>query len=99
METLQQKNIYNPFLEYGNELESIISKKGYTIDIANMLRLSFPVMIEYYGHKYKDILFNVLKKDDIKIPEKSENIYDIVQKYTPPNIKKDHKYVQLMMLN
>ncbi len=87
METLQQKNIYNPFLKYGNELEAIISEKQYTTDIANMLRLSFPVMIEYYGHEYKDIFFDVLKKIDIKIPENGENMYDILQKYILHNIK------------
>lgn len=87
MQNLQEKYKYTLFLEYSNELESIISKKAYSTDIANMLRLSFPVMIEYYGHEYKNVLFNVLKEINIEIPEDDKNMYDIVQKYTPPNIE------------
>lgn len=88
MQNLQKKYKYNPFLEYSDELESVIAEKAYTADIANMLRLSFPVMIEYYGHEYKNILFNVLKQVNIEMPEDNQNMFDIVQKYTPPNIEK-----------
>ena len=78
MQNLQEKYKYTPFLEYSDELESIISEKAYSTDIANMLRLSFPVMIEYYGHEYKNVLFNVLKEVNIEIPEDDKNMYDIV---------------------
>ena len=88
MQTLQEKYKYNPFLEYSDELEAVIAEKAYTADIANMLRLSFPVMIEYYGHEYRNVLFNVLREVNIEIPEDGQNMYDIVQKYTPPNIEK-----------
>lgn len=91
MQTLQEKYRYNPFLEYGNQLETIISQKQYDSDIADMLRLSFPIMVEYYGHEYKDILFNVLKNVDIEIPKNNENMYDIATKYTPKNIEKRSK--------
>lgn len=87
MQNLQQKYNYNTFLEYRDELEEVISEKAYSSDIANMLRLSFPIMIEYYGHEYKNVLFNVLRKIDIEIPEDGKNMYDIVQKYTPSNIE------------
>lgn len=86
MSELQEKYKYNPFSKYSDELESVISEKGYTANIANMLRLSFPIMIEHYGHEYKDILFDALKDIDIVIPENGETMYDIVQKYTPSNI-------------
>lgn len=88
MQTLQEKYMYNPFLEYGDELEVIINEKGYTADIANMLRLSVPVMLEYYGHDYGNVFFNALRKVNIEIPEDGLNMYDIVQKYTPSNIEK-----------
>lgn len=88
MQTLQEKYKYNPFLKYGDELEEIISKKEYDEDISNMLRLSFPIMIEYYGHEYKNILFDALKQTDIVLPKDDENMYDIVKKYTPSNIIK-----------
>ena len=69
MQTLQEKYRYNPFLQYGNELETIISEKEYDADVADMLRLSFPIMVEYYGHEYKDILFDALRKISIEIPK------------------------------
>lgn len=87
MQNIREKYKYNPFLEYGDELEAIISEKAYATDIANMLRLSFPIMVEYYGHEYKDILFKALREINIEIPEDGQNMYDIVQKYTPPNIQ------------
>ena len=88
MPSLQQKYRYNPFLKYSDELETVISEKEYDADIANMLRLSFPVMIEYYGHEYKDVLFNVLRKINIEKPLENETMYDIVQKNTPLNLKR-----------
>lgn len=88
MQPLQEKYKYNPFIKYGKELESIISEKAYSENIASMLRLSFPIMIEYYGHEYKDILFHTLKEITIEMPQDETNMYDIVQKYTPSNIEK-----------
>lgn len=91
MQTLQEKYRYNPFLQYGNELETIISEKEYDADIADMLRLSFPIMVEYYGHEYKDILFDVLRQVSIEMPKDNENMYDIVTRHTPANIEKKSK--------
>lgn len=91
MQTLQEKYRYNPFLQYGSELETVISEKEYDSDIADMLRLSFPIMVEYYGHEYKDILFNVLRQVNIEMPKDNENMYDIVLKNTPANIEKRSK--------
>lgn len=88
MKNLQQKYKYTSFLEYSDELESVISEKACNEDIANMLRLSFPVMIEYYGHEYKNLLFQVLKDINLEMPEDDKNMYDIVQKYTPSNLEK-----------
>lgn len=88
MQTLQEKYRYNPFSKYSNELETIISEKEYDKDIADMLRLSFPIMVEYYGHEYKDILFEVLRQVSIEMPKDNKNMYDIVTKYTPTNIEK-----------
>ena len=76
METLQEKYKYNPFSKYGEELEEIISEKQYDVDIAEMLRLSFPIMVEYYGHEYSDVLFDTLKQTDIIVPKNNENMYD-----------------------
>lgn len=87
MSELQEKYKYNPFTKYSNELESVIFEKGYNENIANMIRLSFPIMIEHYGHEYKDTLLDVLKDVDIVIPEDGETMYDVVQKYTPKNIE------------
>lgn len=88
MQTFKEKYKYNAFNKYSNELETIIAPKKYNPSISNMLRLSFPIMIEYYGHEYKDILFDTLKQIDIVIPENNESMYDIVKKYTPSNIEK-----------
>ncbi len=88
MPLLQQKYRYNSYLKYHDELEAVISEKEYDTDIANMLRLSFPIMIEYYGHEYKDILFNVLRKINIEKPLENETMYDIVKKNTPSNLKR-----------
>lgn len=88
MQTLQERYRYNPFVQYENELETIILEKEYNADIADMLRLSFPIMVEYYGHEYKDILFDVLRQVSIEMPKDNENMYDIVTKYTPSNIEK-----------
>lgn len=91
MQILQEKYRYNPFSQYSNELETIISEKKYDEDIADMLRLSFPIMVEYYGHEYKDILFDVLRQVSIEMPKDNENMYDIVAKHTPTNIEKKSK--------
>lgn len=85
--SMQEKYKYNPFLQYNEQLETIISAKNYDADIADMLRLSFPVMIEYYGHDYKDIFFDMLKRISIEIPAENENMYDIVNRHTPKNIE------------
>ena len=91
MQTVQEKYRYNPFLQYGNELETIISEKEYDADVADMLRLSFPIMVEYYGHEYKDILFDALRKISIEIPKDNENMYDIVTRHYPDYIEKKSK--------
>lgn len=91
MGELQEKYRYNPFFKYGKQLENIISKKQYNPKLANMLRLSFPIMIEYYGHEYSNILFETLQKISIDIPENGETMFDIVQKHTPTNIEKRSK--------
>lgn len=91
MQTFQEKYKYNPYSQYSSELEAIISEKKYDEKIANLLRLSFPIMIEYYGHEYKDILFDVLKQVTIEIPQNDENIYDVVKRHTPANTEMKSK--------
>lgn len=77
---------YNPFSQYGKRIEDIISQKAYDSEIADMLRLSFPIMIEYYGHEYANSFFSTLKEFNFVMLEDNESTYDIIKKYTPNNI-------------
>ena len=53
---IQDKYKYNPYAQYGNELENIIEQKQWDTDISKMLKLAFPIMVEHYGYEYKDII-------------------------------------------
>lgn len=87
MSMLQEKYRYSAYKQYGKELEDIIKEKACPTDVSNMLRLVFPVMIEYYGSEYKDVLLNTLKEIKIKKPSDHESMYDIVVRHTPDNLE------------
>ena len=72
--------VYNVYKEYGQNIEEIINQKGYQGNMANIVRLSIPNIIEYYGHQYSDIILNILENVPIYECNSTENMYDLVKR-------------------
>ena len=86
MEDFIKQYSYNPFSQYGERLDTVLSQKACDSETTDMLRLSFPLMIEYYGHEYADSFFSTLKEFNFVILGNKDSTYDAIKKYTPNNI-------------
>lgn len=78
----------NYYTKYDKEIQSIIDENGYGQNISLKLKALVPVMIQYYGEDYKDVIFSTLRETKIIETKDNQTIYDVEKENSDPNIIK-----------